>query len=146
MAEIKATATEEQVLYAKILERGMYFGLVLMFITFAIYIFGILPPAVPRDEIAAYWNQDVHSYLVAINTNYLHLQELPTGWNWVKLVGKSDFLNFIPIAILAGVTIICYLAIVPGLFRRKDVAYGVMAVLEVLILTLAASGILTVGH
>jgi len=52
----------------------------------------------------------------------------------------------VPIAILSGVTIICYLAIVPGLFRRGDKAYGIMAIVEVVILALAASGLLAVGH
>jgi hypothetical protein len=124
----------------------MYLGLLLMFITFALYVFGIMDPAVPLNEIAGYWNQDVHSYLVAINENFLHLDHLPTGWSWMALVGKGDFLNFIPVAILSGVTIICYLIIVPGLFRRGDKAYGIMAIAEAVILALAASGLLAVGH
>ncbi len=144
--QITAEATEEQLLYAKILSKGMLVGLVLLFVTFALYVFGIMPAAVPLDEIANYWNQPVHDYLVAINTNFLHLDHLPTGWSWVKLIGKGDFINFIPVALLSGVTIICYAAIVPGLFRRGDKAYAYMALAEVAILTLAASGLLAVGH
>lgn len=144
--KITTKATEEQLLYANILEKGMLLGLALMFITFALYVFGIMKPAVPLDEIAGYWNQDVHSYLVAINTRFLHMEHLPTGWSWVKLIGKGDFLNFVPVAILSGVTIVCYLAITPGLFRRGDKAYGIMALAEAVILTLAASGFLAVGH
>jgi hypothetical protein len=143
---ITAQATEEQLLYANILAKGMLVGLVLLFVTFALYVFGIMPAAIPLDEIANYWNQPVHDYLVAINTNFLHLEQLPTGWSWVKLINKGDFVNFIPVALLSGVTIICYLAIVPGLFRRGDKAYAIMAITEVVILSLAASGLLTVGH
>ena len=62
------------------------------------------------------------------------------------MLGKGDFLNFIGIAILGGVTIICYLAIIPTLLRKKDKAYVAMAFLEVIVLSLAASGILAVGH
>jgi hypothetical protein len=62
------------------------------------------------------------------------------------MLAKGDFLNFVGIAILAGVTIICYLAIVPTLLRKKDRAYLTMAIVEVLVLALAASGILSVGH
>ncbi|HHO48659.1 MAG TPA: DUF1634 domain-containing protein [Desulfobacteraceae bacterium] len=142
---MKPTATPEQILYAKILEKGMYLGLMLLFVTFAVYVFGIMKPAVPLNEIAGYWNQDVHSYLVAINTNFLHLDKLPTGWSWLGLINRGDFVNFIPIAMLSGVTIACYIAIVPGLFQRGDKAYAIMAVVEVLILTLAASGLLAVG-
>jgi hypothetical protein len=61
----------------------------------------------------------------------------------MTMLGKGDFLNFLPVAILSGVTIFCYLAIVPGLFKRGDKA---MAIIEVIILTLAASGLLAVGH
>ena len=139
-------ATEEQLLYANILSKGMLVGLVLLFITFALYVFGIMPPAIPLNEISGLWNQPVHEYLEAINHNYLHLDHLPTGWSWVKLIGKGDFINFIPVAILSGVTIICYGAIVPGLFKRGDKAYAIMAIAEVAILTLAASGLLAVGH
>jgi hypothetical protein len=144
--KMSTKATEEQLLYAAILEKGMLIGLVLMFITFALYVFRIMPAAVPLSEIAGYWSQPVHDYLVAINTNFLHWDHLPTGWSWMKLIGKGDFLNFIPIAILSGVTIFCYLAIVPGLFRRGDKAYAIMAIAEALILALAASGLLAVGH
>lgn len=158
MTQPQFQATEEQVLYANLLEKGMYIGLVLMFITFAVYVFGIVKPAIPRDDISHYWNLPVASheatddheavvgYLDSINAKYLHLEHAPTGWAWLNFVGKSDFLNFVPIAILSGVTILCYAAIVPGLFARGDTAYAVMAILEVLILGLAASGLLAVGH
>ena len=144
--KMSTKATEEQLLYASILEKGMMFGLILMFITFALYVFRIMPAAVPLSEISGYWSQPVHDYLVEINNNFLHWDHLPTGWSWMKLIGKGDFLNFIPIAILSGVTIFCYLAIVPGLFRRGDKAYAIMAIAEALILALAASGLLAVGH
>ncbi|MBU0675271.1 MAG: DUF1634 domain-containing protein [Proteobacteria bacterium] len=143
---ISVTATEEQLLYAKILEKGMYFGLLLMFVTFALYVLGIMPAIVPKDMVAEYWNLPVGEYLETINHNYIGWAHGPTGWSWMKLIGNGDFLNFVPIAILSGVTIICYAAIVPGLFQRGDKAYGIMAIAEVLILALAASGLLAVGH
>jgi hypothetical protein len=105
-----------------------------------------MPAVIPLNEIAGLWNQPVHDYLEAINHNYLHWDHLPTGWSWLKLIGKGDFINFIPVAILSGVTIICYVAIVPGLFKRGDKAYAIMAIAEALILALAASGLLAVGH
>ena len=144
--KVTAQASDEQLLYANILERGMLIGLALMFITFALYVFRVMPAAVPLDEIPGYWSQPVHEYLEAINHKFLHWDHLPTGWSWLKLIGKGDFINFIPIAMLSGVTIICYLAIVPGLFRRGDKAYAVMALAEAAILALAASGLLAVGH
>ena len=40
------------------------------------------------------------------------------GPDW--LLGFGDFLNFLPVALFSGITILCYLAIVPGMFQRKD--------------------------
>ncbi|MFQ6759124.1 MAG: DUF1634 domain-containing protein [Deltaproteobacteria bacterium] len=145
MSQHTTQATEEQVLYAAILEKGMYAGLALMVITFALYVLGVMPSVVPVDEISIYWSQPVHDYLVAINTNFLHWENLPTGWSWLKLLRYGDFLNFLPIAILSGITIVCYLVITPGLFARKDKAMAIMALAEAVILTLAASGLLSVG-
>lgn len=145
MTQITKEATPEQLLYANILEKGMYFGLVLMFVTFALYVFGIMSPVVPLDQIAGYWNLPVDKYLAAINTNYIHMNHAPTGWAWLNFLGKGDFLNFLPIAILSGVTIVCYLVIVPGLFARGDKALGFIALATAAVLILAASGIVGGG-
>ena len=136
----------EQIVYAKVLEIGMYIGLVILFITFALYASGVLAPAVPLDHVSNYWHHGVHEYLEAVNHDYLHMEHPPTGWAWTAMLAKGDFLNFVGIAILSGVTIICYLAIVPTLLRKKDTAYVTMALVEALVLILAASGILAVGH
>ena len=145
----EATTQEEQseqLVYAKVLEIGMYIGLLILFITFALYVFRVVAPAVPLEQVSNYWSHGVHEYLETVNEEFLHMEHPPTGWMWVGLLGKGDLLNFVGIAILAGVTILCYMAIVPTLLRKKDNAYLVMSILEVLVLVLAASGILTVGH
>ena len=36
----------EQILYARVLEMGMYLGLVILFITFGVYVSGLMTPAV----------------------------------------------------------------------------------------------------
>ncbi len=139
-------ADEEQLLYANILQVGMYIGLALLLLTFALYTSGVIAPAVPVERLPDYWTMSVHDYLEATNRDYLHHEHLITGWAWLTVLGKGDYLNFLGIAFLSGVTIVCFLGIVPTLIRKKDKAYVVMALLEVAILTLAASGILAVGH
>ena len=136
----------EQLVYAKVLEIGMYIGLLILFITFALYVFRVVTPAVPLEQVSNYWTHGVHEYLEVVNDDFLHMEHPPTGWAWVGMLNKGDFLNFVGIAILAGISILCYLAIVPTLLRKKDHAYLAMALLEVLVLALAASGILAVGH
>lgn len=131
-------ATPEQLLYAKILERGMYLGLLVLFVTFGLYAFGILDPYIPLDKISDYWSMNVN--------DYLEHAEIKAGWAWLGMVKYGDFINFIGVAILAGVTIFCYAAIVPTLLKNNDKVYAILAVLEVIILSAAASGILAVGH
>ena len=131
-------ATPEQLLYARILEIGMYFGLLILFVTFGLYAFGIVDPYIPLDKISDYWSMNVN--------DYLKHAEIKAGWAWLGMLKYGDFINFIGVAILAGVTIICYAAIVPTLLKNNDKVYAILAVLEVIILSAAASGILAVGH
>ena len=131
-------ASPEQILYARILEIGMYIGLLVLFVTFGLYAFGIVDPYIPLDKISNYWSMNVN--------DYLEQAEIKAGWAWLGMLKYGDFINFIGVAILAGVTIICYAAIVPTLLKNNDKVYAILAVLEVIILSAAASGILAVGH
>ena len=117
---------------------GDVLGLLILFITFGLYTFGILDPYIPLDKISKYWSYNVN--------DYLEHAEIKAGWAWLGMLKYGDFINFIGIAILAGVTIICYAAIVPTLLKNKDIVYAIIAVLEVIILSAAASGLLAVGH
>ena len=136
--ERSLTASAEQLLYARILEKGMMIGLLTLLITFAIYAFGIMEPHIPLNRISHYWILNVH--------DYLEQADIQSGWAWLGLLKYGDFINFIGVAILAGVTILSYLAIVPMLLRNRDVVYAVLALLEAVILSLAASGIIAGGH
>ncbi len=133
----KVKATEEQLAYAKLLDMGMKLGLLMLIITFIIYMLGILTPHVPVTDLPKYWSMPVKDYL---QTTDIH-----AGWAWLGMVGKGDFLNFIGIAFLSAVTIFCYIRIIPILFGKKDTIYGILAIIEVLVLVLAASGILKGG-
>ncbi len=133
----KMLATEEQLAYARLLDAGMKLGLLVLIVTFIVYLAGILTPHVPVNDLPKYWKMPVHKYLVATNIH--------PGWAWLGMLGKGDFLNFIGIAFLAGVTIICYVRIIPILIKNKDTIYAVLAVVEVLVLALAASGLLKAG-
>jgi len=132
-------ATPEQKLYAAILDKGMKIGFLMLVVTFSLYVFGILTPHIPLEDVSKYWGMPVSQYLQETG--------IETGWSWLGHLNQGDLLNFAGIAFLSGVTIVCYLAIVPGLMRNKDYAYVVIALLEVAVLVLAASGILkSSGH
>ncbi len=132
-------ATEEQVLYAKILNIGMLIGLVGLVVAFIIYSTGILEPLIPLEKVQSYWILSVHEYL--------EQSGIQAGWAWFGKLQFGDMLNFLPIAFLSLLTIVCYIAILPGLIRKKDTAFVVIGVLEIIVLAVAASGILgTGGH
>ncbi len=133
--EIKVT--EEQISYAKVLDLGMKAGLAILVVTFILYVSGIMTPHIPVEDLPNYWGLSVKKYLAATG--------LHSGWSWLGMLGKGDILNFVGIAFLAGVTVVCYMAIIPIYFRKKDSVYGILAIVEVLVLVLAASGILKSG-
>jgi len=143
--ENKPKASEEQLAYAGVLNIGMWIGLFLLVVTFIVYISGVLPSYVPIEKLSEipqgsnvpYWGMRAHEFNQAFN--------VPTGWGWIRLAGKGDYLNFVGIAMLGGLSILCYLVILPILMKKKDTSYVVIATLEVAVLLLAASGILKAG-
>lgn len=139
MDSLKPKASEEQILYAKILNAGMLIGLTGLVFSFILYSTGVLTPLIPLEEVTAHWETSVHDYLSESG--------ISAGWTWLQNLGYGDMLNYLPIAFLSLLTIICYLAILPKLFRKKDIPYIVICILEIIVLATAASGILgTGGH
>jgi hypothetical protein len=133
---VREEAPPEQILYANILFWGSWGGMALMILTYVIYITGALSPFIPLDKIPEVWSEPVKAYLA---------QGAPTGWGWVELLDKGDFLNFVGIALLAGLTIVCYIPLVFSYFRKKDPAFALIALANVLVLVLAASGLVHMG-
>lgn len=134
---LKVRATEEQLAYAKLLDYGMKAGMLILVLTFVIYVFGLLPPHIPIENLPKYWSLSVHEYLKVTST--------PSGWAWITMLNRGDFLNFFGIAFLSAVTIACYIRIIPVFVKNKDSVYALLAVIETLVLCLAASGLLKAG-
>lgn len=130
--------TEEQLTYAKWLETSWKIGFLMMLSFFILYVTGIVPPHIPLNELSNYWTLSASEYLKAAN--------LHTGWSWVHLTNKGDFLNFVGIAFLALVTSLCFLRLLPLFLKKQDKVYTLIVVIETVVLALAASGILAAGH
>jgi hypothetical protein len=128
---------EEQLAYAQVLDLGMKLGLLLLVATFVLYVTGLVRPHIPLEELPRYWSLPVKEYLAATGIH--------RGWSWLGMLGKGDFLNFLGIAFLSSVAIVCYVAVSPIFFRKKDRIYAALVVAEVTVLVLAASGLLAVG-
>ncbi len=133
----KISASEEQKAYADILFYGCWLGLVIMVITYSIYMLGILEPHVPFELLPTMWTKPVNEYLILAN--------VPTGWGWASLLNTGDFINFIGIAFLAALSIICYLRVIPSFIRKNDKVMYVTAIIEVVVLITVMTGIVGAG-
>ena len=129
--------SEEQILYANILNKGMLIGLAGLVAIFILYCLGIIDPLIPHELVPQYWVLPVHEYL--------EQSGIQAGWAWLEKLNYSDMLNFLPIAFLALLTVICYIAIIPAFMRKRDTAFIIISILEVIVLAVAASGILGSG-
>lgn len=113
-------------LYARWLEIGVRLAFGLLVASFALYVFGVLEPLVPTTELVRLWTLPVDRYVAATGA--------PTGWGWLNLLGKGDYLNFVGIALLATITILCYARIVPALPRL----HAMLALIQIAVLLAAA--------
>ncbi len=135
--KMTSKAWPEQIRYATILFYGAWLGILLMFITYSLYVFGVMGPHVPLDTVVDSWRMGVSDYMQHTNS--------PHGWGWAMLLHKGDFLNFIPIAMLSLLTIVCYFTLIPGYLKRGDKLYAFFAIAEIVVLSVAASGFLGSG-
>ena len=127
----------EQVVYANILTVGVWSCLAMMVIFYSLYVFGVIQPHVSFELLTANWGQGVQTYLHNTNT--------PQGWGWLYLLGKGDFLNYVGFGILALLTNLCFVVLLIGFIKKKDWIYAAISLTEIVVLTLAASGIFGSG-
>ncbi|MDO8767985.1 MAG: hypothetical protein Q7K57_04655 [Burkholderiaceae bacterium] len=124
--------------YALWLHWGTRVGEVTLVLSFAAYLFGILQPHVPLEQLPSVWNLPLATYLQRTG--------MPTGWGWLALAGEGDLSNLIGISLLAGCSLPPLLGLIPLYLKRRDYVYAGLCALVVTVLVLAASGLLTGGH
>jgi hypothetical protein len=135
---IVARQSPEQLRYARVLDWGTRAGLVMLVLSFAVYMLGLATPHVALQRLPELWSLPV--------AQYLQQTASPTGWGWLALVQRGDVMGLAGIAILAGCSLLCLLAIVPLYLRRGDKAFAALCLAEVAVVALAASGVLSGGH
>jgi len=128
----------EQLLYARLLDWSTRLGLVVLVVSFAAYMLGLATPHVPLQQLVEVWSHPVG--------RYLELTHSPSGWGWLALVHRGDIAGLVGIAILAGCSLACLLALVPLYLRRGDKAFAALCLAEVAVVVVAASGWLSGGH
>lgn len=128
----------EQLAYADILDFGTAAGRYFLALTFALYVFGITTPVVPLADLPVYWSMSAQDYSIMAGVG--------SGWSWFTMAARGDYMNFLGIAFLSGLSIACCLRVLAFSFERRDVTFTSILVAEVLVLSLAASGLLAFGH
>ena len=131
-------ASAEQLAYAGVLQIGMRLSLALMAVAFAAYMLGMLPLAVPASDMPHYWTLSA--------TAYLDARGLPHhGLPWLQQLLQGD-LVFGGIALMAAVTVGCYAYFLRFPLRSRDGVMTAVVAGEIVVLSLAASGLLAMGH
>jgi hypothetical protein len=128
----------EQTVYARWLDRGTRIGLWLLIATFAAYALGLVPPQVELARLPQVWHLPADRYQA--------LTGAPTGWGWLGLLHKGDYLNLLAVSFLSLTTVVCYLRILSIHLRRGERLVAAMILAQVLVLLVAASGALAGGH
>ena len=124
--------------YARWLAWGTRIGLTCLIAGFLAYALGLIEPFVPLRRLPELWAMPVDRYLAASGA--------ASGWDWLRLAGRSDYLNLLAVAWLALITVACYLRIVPHYWRCGERLQAALAMAQVLVLLAAASGWLATGH
>ena len=105
---------------------------------FLAYVTGVLEEHVVVGQLPALWGLSL--------AEYLRVTQTPTGWGWIAHLHKGEFAGLLGIAVLAGCSLLCLAAIIPIYVQRGERTYAVICGLEIIVILLAASGILTVPH
>lgn len=133
-----ADGMEAQRRYGAWLAWGTRLGLGLLVLGFLLYVTGIVAAQMPIEQLPEYWSQPA--------PEMLRRTGMHPGWGWAALLPRSDMLTLAAIGLLAGCSIACLLAVIPVFARAKERVLAAVCVLEVLVLVLAASGVLTGAH
>lgn len=128
---------KEQLRYARWIDVGTRAGFVVLIASFLAYVLGLLEPLVRLADLPRLWTLPVDRYIAASGA--------PTGWGWVAQLGRGDYLNLVGVATLCFVTVVAYARIVPALLRSGDRVYAWLAIAQIVVLLIAASGFLA-GH
>jgi hypothetical protein len=127
----------EQLRYARVLEWTGRVGLVVLVVSFAAYVSGLMESHVPPQRLPELWVHPVD--------RFIELTGSPRGWGWVRLIYLGDIAGLAGIAILAGGSVLCLLSLVPLYAARRDRAYVAISVAGAVVVAAAATGWL-VGH
>jgi hypothetical protein len=120
-------------LYARWLDFATMAGFAISLVAFLLYAGGVLPAYVPLAELPRHWALPVH--------RFIEVTGAPQGWAWLGELRYGDGLNLAAVALLGLVTPVCYARLLPALVARRDWLQALLAILQLVVLLGAASGL-----
>lgn len=132
--DLNRNERELRELYARWLDRATMAGFAISLAAFLVYVGGLVPAFMPPADLPRYWGLPVAKFLEATGA--------PQQWGWLHLLGYSDVLNLAAVALLALVTPLCYARLLPLLAAQREWLQLALACAQVLVLVIAASGLL----
>ena len=121
--------------YSRLLAWGTRIGLALLVLSFLAYATGLVAPHLPIEEMPKIWGSPAPAYLQAAG--------LQAGWDWARLLPRADMLSLAAMAFLASCSAACLAAASAIFFRIGERPVAIICLLEIAVLALAASGVLT---
>ncbi len=131
-ATSRGRAADPETRFAAVLHWGSRAGLFVMLVTYALYVSGAARPLIPLKDLPRLWRLPSAEFRAQTGA--------PARWDWLRLLDKGDMMNFLGMAMLGVVSILCLLATAPLFFKQGDRLYGWLAIAEACILAAAASG------
>ena len=122
-----------QKVFARWVSVGTRVALALLIGGYALYVTGLLQAHLQPEALAKLWHLPLADYLAASGA--------PTGWNWLGFAHRGDYLNYLGIGLLCTIVMLAYLRVLP-LLAKTARAHALIAVLELVVLLAAASGLL----
>ena len=124
--------------YARLLAIVTNTGLALLIALFASYAFGLVEPHTPAAHLPDLWHMSAKDLLAH--------RGMPQGWGWTQWIHRADILTLAGIAFLAFASVPCLAAILPLYVKGRQRALAAICGAEILVIVLAASGLVAVGH
>jgi len=127
-----------QELYARWLGAATWIAFAAALVAFVLYAGGVLPSFVPLDALPTLGRLPVGEHLARTGA--------PVGWGWLRLLPDADYLSLGCVALIATVTLVCYLATLPMLMKLEERMQAALVAAQIIVLLVAASGALAAGH
>ncbi len=120
--------------YARVLQRLVVSGTVVLFATFVLYVTGAIPSAPSAQEVTRLWHLDAKSYAEQTGR--------PVGWGRLEMFSTGEGLAFASLLFFALCSIVCLIAVAPLYARKRDYRYLTLVVVQTVVLAAGAAGVL----